>query len=80
MKPPYREQPPEGKCHCTAYLQFDWIGFYQTRKHVLSRATESKPVKLETSRALILPLAPTVSVLCSQCDQIGRFIGLKVTF
>ena len=46
-----------GKDHCTASPHFEWIGFYQIMKSVVtfvcSKATQSEPVKLETSCLVI---------------------------
>ena len=45
--------------HSSAGLQVDWNGFYQKIKYVAfenGKATKSKPVKLETSRTVRLPL------------------------
>ena len=51
------------KEHRTDGLQLNRIGFDQTRKYIICRqATESEPVKLETSCTVIL--SPTVIVLC----------------
>ena len=45
---------------CVAWLKFDWIGVYQMRNYVVqiacSKATESKPVKLDTSCMVTLSL------------------------
>ena len=46
----------EGKYYRSAYLLFNWLGFDLTNKSVVnfnvSKATESKPFKLEVSRTV----------------------------
>ena len=72
-----RDHSLQGKYYCTAGLQFDWIGFYQTRKYVatctyevklpnpniFSCLAESNTVKLETSCKVIDTLTKYVSFL-----------------
>ena len=48
----HRTLTVEEKDHCTAGLQINWIGYDQTRKHVVicsAKTTESQLVKQETS-------------------------------
>ena len=46
----------EVKYHFTAGLHFDWLGFsnFITYKNTFSCLVESNPVKLETTRTVIL--------------------------
>ena len=66
-----------GKLHCMASFHFDWILF---DLFACSKATESSPVKQETSCTVILP--PRVSVLWSIAvlpEQVSR-LKMEQTF